>query len=76
MKPNRDRYRVRARLGLITKINEQWEAGIGLASGGSDPRSTNDTLDNAFSTGDWRMDYAYAKYRPFKKETKAGLLNI
>ncbi len=63
---NRDRARMRARLGLVTEVNDQWKAGIGLASGGADPRSTNDTFDNAFSTGDWRLDYAFAKYTPFK----------
>jgi polyhydroxyalkanoate synthesis regulator phasin len=63
-RPDRDRYRQRVRLGFETKVNEEWEAGIGMASGGADPRSTNDTWDDAFSTGDWRLDYAYAKYRP------------
>jgi len=63
---NRDRARMRARLGIITEVNEQWVAGIGMASGGADPRSTNQTFQDAFSTSDWRLDYAFAKYKPFK----------
>ncbi|MBW1683054.1 MAG: putative porin [Deltaproteobacteria bacterium] len=61
---NKDRTRLRVRLGLETRVNEQWKAGIGLASGGSDPRSTNQTLENTFDTPDIRMDYAYAQYQP------------
>jgi polyhydroxyalkanoate synthesis regulator phasin len=66
LRPNRDRARMRARLGIVTAVNDQWEAGIGMASGGADPRSTNQTFQDAFSTSDWRLDYAYAKYTPFK----------
>jgi len=65
-KPSRDRYRIRWRLGAINKINEQWEAGFGLATGGTDPRSTNQTLENTFQSPDVRIDYAYARYSPFK----------
>lgn len=61
---SRERYRVRGRLGIIGKPVDKWEAGIGLATGGSDPRSTNETLDSAFDTPDIRMDYAYVKFSP------------
>lgn len=63
---SRDRARIRARLGIVANPNEKWEAGIGLATGGSDPRSTNQTLENTFQTPDIRLDYAYAKYSPNK----------
>ena len=63
---SRDRYRVRGRLGIIGKPVDKWEAGIGLATGGDDPRSTNETLDSTFDTPDIRMDYAYVKYSPNK----------
>lgn len=63
---SRDRARIRARLGIVSKPNDKWEAGIGLATGGTDPRSTNETLDNTFETPDIRLDYAYAKYSPNK----------
>jgi polyhydroxyalkanoate synthesis regulator phasin len=62
---NRDRVRVRGRVGIIGKVNEHWEGGIGLATGANDPRSTNQTLQNTFDTPDIRLDYAYAKYAPF-----------
>lgn len=62
---DRHRGRYRLRLGLITPINEQIKVGFGLASGGSDPRSTNETLDNSFERGDLRLDYAYASFRPW-----------
>jgi hypothetical protein len=59
----RDRYRIRWRLGVDTDVNERWTVGFGLASGGSDSRSTNQTLTNAFATGDARLDYAYARWQ-------------
>jgi len=43
------------------------EVGFGLATGGDDPRSTNQTLEAAFSTPDLRLDYAYALFRPVKE---------
>lgn len=71
-KVSRDRYRARARVGIIAKPNDKWEAGIGLATGGTDPRSTNETLDNTFETSDMRMDYAYAKFSPNKMISLMG----
>jgi hypothetical protein len=62
-KLNRDRGRLRYRLGIIAKPIDHMEVGAGLASGGSDPRSTNQTFDNAFSTKGIQLDYAYVKYR-------------
>ena len=59
----RNRGRYRARLGIIGKPVDNWEAGIGIASGGDDPRSTNETFDDTFETKDARMDYAYLQYK-------------
>jgi len=66
--------RLRARLGLESKINEKLLAGIGIATSSGDPRSTNVTFGdtNTSSGGDGgysskfsiRLDYAYAKYSP------------
>lgn len=64
-KSNRDRMRVRLRLGGVwTNSAEDWEVAVGLASGGDDPTSTNDTWseNRFFETGDIRLDYAYAKH--------------
>lgn len=60
---NRERFRARYRLGIITAPLDNLEVGAGLASGGSDPRSTNQTFDNTFSTKGIQLDYAYAQYK-------------
>ena len=64
--PRRERGRFRLRVGVETEVNEQWAVGFGISSGGNDPRSTNQTLEDTFSSPDLRIDYAYAKYSPFK----------
>jgi hypothetical protein len=63
---NRDRFRHRVRLGGVWKNKtENWEVGAGLATGGSDATSTNQTWGETsdFETGDIRLDYAYAKHK-------------
>ncbi len=65
-KPARNRWRIRLRPGLDAKINDQWKAGFGLATGSDDPISTNQTLENEFQSPDIRLDYAYAQYSPTK----------
>ena len=60
---DRDRGRVRYRLGVIAKPSDGWEVGAGLASGGSDLRSTNQSFDETFSTKGINLDYAYAQYK-------------
>lgn len=57
-----DRWRIRWRTGMVAEVSDQWEVGFGLTSGGPDGRSTNQTLRRGFSTGDVRLDYAYARY--------------
>lgn len=61
---DRNRFRYRYRLGIEGNVNEQIKIGAGLASGGDDPRSTNETFDDQFSTKDVRLDYAFAEYKP------------
>ena len=58
-KDNRDRYRIRARAALIADISDTMEVGLGLASGGDDPVSTNQTLGGGGSTKDINLDLAY-----------------
>lgn len=70
--PQRDRYRIRWRVGMVADVTDKWEAGFGLASGSDDPRSTNQTLENTFQTPDARLDYAYAKYTPIKSLSLIG----
>ncbi|MBD3246223.1 MAG: hypothetical protein GF333_04360 [Candidatus Omnitrophica bacterium] len=59
---DRHRGRLRFRLGMQSKVNDKITVAAGLATGGSDPRSTNQTLQNTFDTPDIRLDYAYAQY--------------
>lgn len=62
---NKDRQRLRARLGAFTRINPEVETGIQIASGnGADRRSTNENLDNYFDKKAVWVDLAYINYNP------------
>jgi hypothetical protein len=63
---DRERWRLRWRFGLETNPNDQWKVAFGMASGSSDPRSTNQTLENFFDTPDAMLDYAYTSYTPLE----------
>ena len=87
-KDDRDRNRVRARAALTAKTSENTSVGLGLATGGDDPVSTNQTLGGGGSTKDVRLDLAYLKWtglentyvtagkfkNPFYKVQKSGLI--
>jgi len=65
----RDRNRIRARLKMQAKINDEWDATLRLATGSSDsPTSTNQTLgdsgSDSFSSKAIWLDLAYADYHP------------
>ena len=68
----RSRGRYRARIGIIGKPVDNFEAGVGLVSGGSNPRATNDTFSDTFETKDVRMDYAYLQYKTGGLEAIGG----
>jgi hypothetical protein len=59
---DRHRARYRFRLGLESKVNDKLTVAAGLATGSSDPRSTNQSMNNTFDTPDIRLDYAYAEW--------------
>lgn len=62
---HRNRDVIRARLKIDAKVNDQVDATVRIASGSSDsPTSTNQTLDNAFSSKPIWLDLAYADYHP------------
>ncbi len=63
-KESRERYRYRLRLGAEAQVVDDVKVGLGFASGGDDARSTNETLDDGFSTKDARLDYAFAEWTP------------
>jgi hypothetical protein len=65
-KPNRDRNRVRARAALIADVTPTMEVGLGLASGGDDPVSSNQTLGGGGSSKDLRLDLAYFDWSGLK----------
>ncbi len=60
----RERGRVRARVGVYGEVNDEVDAAIALASGSDDPVSSNQTLDEGFSTKDIRLDMAYIDLHP------------
>jgi hypothetical protein len=57
----RHRHRLRARLGITGDVSEYTKVGIQLATGSDDPVSTNQTLDNGFSSKSVVLDLAYLK---------------
>ncbi|MBN1520997.1 MAG: putative porin, partial [Candidatus Aureabacteria bacterium] len=63
-KETRSRERIRFRFGFETEITEQLKVVAGLASGGDDPRSTNETMDDNFSTKGIALDLAYFEWKP------------
>ncbi|MDD5465813.1 MAG: putative porin [Candidatus Omnitrophica bacterium] len=56
--------RVRMRLGLEAKVNDKILAGVGIATGSGDPRSTNISFGGYNSKKTVVLDYAYGKYAP------------
>ncbi|NKB97900.1 MAG: hypothetical protein GKR90_05300 [Pseudomonadales bacterium] len=66
---DRHRQRVRARTQVTGRVNDTTSVGFGLASGGSNPISSNQTLDDAGSTKDIGIDLAYVKWQPTDSTT-------
>ena len=71
-RPNRDRNRIRARAALIADVTPTIEVGLGLASGGDDPVSSNQTLGGGGSTKDLRIDLAYFNWDGLKDTNVVG----
>ena len=59
----RERNRVRARVAIKASPTDNLKLEVGLASGSDDPLSTNQTLGDAGSTKDLRLDLAYFKWQ-------------
>ena len=55
----RNRNRIRARAAIIADLSDDVEVGLGFASGGDDPVSTNQTLGGGGSTKSINLDQAY-----------------
>ncbi len=70
---DRHRIRLRARLGMTAKVNDEMEAGIGLATGNTtDPVSTNQTLGDSLNKKNFLLDLAYLKWSPTPAVTLWG----
>lgn len=63
---NFDRTRVRARLGVVAKVNEQVTSGVRLTTGSStgSPTSTNQTMGQSFNKYAVVLDRAYVQVKP------------
>lgn len=62
---DRNRARVRVRLGLDGQLNEDFVGSIALATGGmGDPTTTNETLTNAFDRKTIALDRGFITYNP------------
>ncbi|MFZ0035194.1 MAG: putative porin [Sedimentisphaerales bacterium] len=59
-----NRNRIRARLGIDVKVNDDWDLGFRLATGAADPASTNQSLENGFQKKDIWLDLAYFNWHP------------
>ncbi|MFC1771414.1 putative porin [Candidatus Margulisiibacteriota bacterium] len=73
----KNRFRIRARLGAAARVNEKTTVSMGFCSGSDDPRSSNQSLEDGFSTKAINLDYAYAAYKIFPDLTAyAGKIKI
>jgi len=62
---NKDRQRIRARIGAFSKPNPEVETGIQVATGnGADRRSTNQDMNEYFDKKAVWLDLAYINYNP------------
>ncbi len=62
---DRNRARVRVRLGLDGQLNQDFIGGLALATGSmGDPTTTNETLTNAFDRKTIALDKGYITYNP------------
>ena len=59
---SRNRARLRFRLGTKASISDDITVQAGIATGSEDPRSTNQTLENGFTTKGLHLNYAYLNY--------------
>jgi len=62
---DRNRARIRVRLGIDGKLNEDFIGGLAIATGSiGDPTSTNETLTNFFDRKFIALDRGYITYNP------------
>lgn len=66
----RTRHRVRARIGIDAKLDDELSLGFRLASGSDDPVSTNQTLDGSFTSKNIVLDRAFFAWAPVETGLK------
>lgn len=59
---DRNRNRIRARFNMTANLPQNVEVGFGLATGGDDPVSANQTIGGGGSSKDIRLNLAYADW--------------
>ena len=70
---DRQQLRIRARLNAIAKVNDEFEVGLGLATGNStNPVSTNATLGDSLNKKNFLLDLGYLKWTPSRELTLWG----
>lgn len=69
----RNRQRIRARLGVIAKPQDNLELGLGLSTtDNNDPRSSNQTIGNGNSSKEFALDLAYFKWTALQGLSVSG----
>jgi hypothetical protein len=71
-KDARFRNRIRARLTAKGNVQEELSYSLRLASGSTDPVSTNQSFDSGFSTKGLNLDLAYLTYKTKMAKVMAG----
>jgi hypothetical protein len=70
---DRHQLRIRARLNVIAKINDEVEVGLGMATGNTtNPVSTNATLGDSLNKKNFLLDLGYIKWSPLPSLTLWG----
>ena len=69
---NRNRDRIRARAEITAKLPGNVKTGLGFATGGDDPVSSNQTLGEAGSSKDVKLDLAYFDWAAFENTSARG----
>lgn len=69
---DRNRNRIRARANLVADVSETIQIGFGLATGGEDPVSTNQTIGGGGSSKPISLDLAYFEWSGLENTTVVG----
>jgi hypothetical protein len=64
---DRERDRIRARFNANFRVNDTITGRLGIATGGTDPRSSNQTLTDQNQRKDFDLDVAYVTWAPTAK---------